>query len=58
MSQDDGIIKPSDTRDILGLGLELAEEERASRFERGSGGGSAQGFSAEADNGGWGVFRM
>ena len=58
---DDGIIKPSDTRDVLGLALELAEEEKMSRSE-GVGGGGAAGargeIGADGDAGGWGVFRM
>lgn len=50
---DDGIIRPSDTRDVLGLALELAEEERA-----GAGVGGRGEIGAEGDAGGWGVFRM
>ncbi|KAK4687423.1 3-methylcrotonyl-CoA carboxylase beta subunit, partial [Tremellales sp. Uapishka_1] len=46
---DDGIIHPSDTRDILGLGLELAADEREGRKMEGS---------REGDGGDWGVFRM
>jgi 3-methylcrotonyl-CoA carboxylase beta subunit len=53
---DDGIIKPSDTRDILGLALELAEEEKLSRVD-GSAGGRGE-IGADGDAGGWGVFRM
>lgn len=57
--QDDGIIKPSDTRDVLGLALELADEERAGRIAEGGGGGGGRGeIGAEGDSGGWGVFRM
>ncbi|UOH80330.1 hypothetical protein LQV05_002981 [Cryptococcus neoformans] len=53
---DDGIIKPSDTRDILGLTLELAHDERAKRPH---GGQVTRGeIGADGDNGDWGVFRM
>ncbi|WVR03991.1 hypothetical protein IAU60_000990 [Kwoniella sp. DSM 27419] len=55
---DDGIIKPSDTRDLLGLGLELAQEERASRQSLGGGKGSRGEIGADGDAGDWGVFRM
>ncbi|WVF66877.1 hypothetical protein IAT40_001620 [Kwoniella sp. CBS 6097] len=56
---DDGIIAPSDTRDLLGLGLELAHEERASRGASGSGGKGNRGeVGADGDSGDWGVFRM
>ncbi|WWC60104.1 uncharacterized protein I303_102668 [Kwoniella dejecticola CBS 10117] len=58
---DDGIIRPSDTRDLLGLGLELAHEERASRgVGAGSrnGGGTRGEVGADGDAGDWGVFRM
>jgi hypothetical protein len=60
MRQDDGIINPEDTRDVLGLGLELAAEERASRQATGSvaGSGSRGEIGADGDAGGWGVFRM
>ncbi|ODO06164.1 acetyl/propionyl CoA carboxylase [Cryptococcus wingfieldii CBS 7118] len=54
---DDGIIKPTDTRDILGLGLELAHEERALRGH-GSGGGTRGQVGADGDAGDWGIFRM
>lgn len=54
--QDDGIIAPSETRDVLGLGLDLAAEERASRAST-SGGGRGE-VGADGDSGDWGVFRM
>jgi 3-methylcrotonyl-CoA carboxylase beta subunit len=54
--KDDGIIAPSDTRDVLGLGLELAAEEKASRDHGGVGGRGEIG--ADGDSGDWGVFRM
>ncbi|WVW79943.1 hypothetical protein I302_101916 [Kwoniella bestiolae CBS 10118] len=54
---DDGIIKPSDTRDLLGLGLELAHEERASRSSV-KGHGLRGEIGADGDSGDWGVFRM
>lgn len=57
--QDDGIIAPSDTRDILGLGLDLAAEEKASRAAAalGSQGGRGE-IGSDGDSGDWGVFRM
>ncbi|WWC68818.1 uncharacterized protein I206_102753 [Kwoniella pini CBS 10737] len=55
---DDGIIQPSDTRDLLGLGLELAHEERASRMKGGSAGGLRGEIGSDGDAGDWGVFRM
>ncbi|WWC87674.1 uncharacterized protein L201_002565 [Kwoniella dendrophila CBS 6074] len=54
---DDGIIRPSDTRDLLGLGLELAHEERASRGHAG-GNGTRGEIGSDGDAGDWGVFRM
>ncbi|KAG6884759.1 hypothetical protein C0993_008456 [Termitomyces sp. T159_Od127] len=50
---DDGIIKPTDTRDVVGLALALAAREHP----------SASGFGAKSttwdgDNKGYGVFRM
>ncbi|WVQ62783.1 uncharacterized protein L199_000931 [Kwoniella botswanensis] len=56
---DDGIIRPSDTRDLLGLGLELAHEERASRTgNRGNAHENRGEIGADGDSGDWGVFRM
>ncbi|WRT65511.1 uncharacterized protein IL334_002455 [Kwoniella shivajii] len=55
---DDGIIKPSDTRDLLGLGLELAHEERSTRKSVGMGRGNRGEIGADGDSGDWGVFRM
>lgn len=46
---DDGIIRPQDTRDVVGLGLALAARERR------GGSGVAQAPAAE---GAFGVFRM
>ena len=54
---DDGIIRPSDTRDVLGLALELAEEEKMGRAEQVGAGGRGE-IGADGDAGGWGVFRM
>lgn len=50
---DDGIIKPTDTRDTVGLALALSARERGSR-------GSARlgGTTWDGDNKGFGVFRM
>lgn len=57
--QDDGIIAPADTRDVLGLGLELVADERASRGGAGPGGTGSRGeIGADGDAGDWGVFRM
>lgn len=53
---DDGIIEPSETRDVLGLGLELAAEERVMREKRGN--GTRGEIGADGDGGDWGVFRM
>ncbi|BEI82775.1 hypothetical protein CcaverHIS002_0306430 [Cutaneotrichosporon cavernicola] len=53
---DDGIIQPSDTRDVLGLALEVAADEKASR-KQGSGGSRGE-IGADGDSGDWGVFRM
>jgi 3-methylcrotonyl-CoA carboxylase beta subunit len=51
---DDGIIKPTDTRDVVGLGLALAARER-----RGLGGGkNANSTTWDGDAKGFGVFRM
>ena len=50
---DDGIIKPTDTRDTVGLALALSARERGS--------GETGGFSQttwDGDNHGFGVFRM
>ncbi|ORX36350.1 carboxyl transferase domain-domain-containing protein [Kockovaella imperatae] len=55
---DDGIIEPSDTRDVLGLGLDLAAEELALRKQGGGGHGQRGEIGADGDAGDWGVFRM
>jgi 3-methylcrotonyl-CoA carboxylase beta subunit len=44
---DDGIIKPTDTRDVVGLGLSLAKKQRLSGRTNTYGSGN-----------GFGVFRM
>lgn len=54
---DDGIIQPRDTRDVLGLAIELAADEKASRPASGGDGGRGE-IGADGDAGGWGVFRM
>lgn len=54
---DDGIIQPSDTRDVLGLALEVAADEKASRPQGGNGGSRGE-IGADGDSGDWGVFRM
>lgn len=48
---DDGIIKPTDTRDVIGLGLALAARERGPASGRGS-------TTWDGDSKGYGVFRM
>ena len=49
---DDGIIKPTDTRDVVGLGLALAAREKFSVGQRlGS-------TTWDGDGKGYGVFRM
>ncbi|KAG6832160.1 hypothetical protein H0H92_004891 [Tricholoma furcatifolium] len=50
---DDGIIKPTDTRDVVGLALALSARERTSSL--GAGLGST---SWDGDRKGFGVFRM
>ncbi|KAF9448234.1 carboxyl transferase [Macrolepiota fuliginosa MF-IS2] len=49
---DDGIIKPTDTRDVLGLGLGIVNRERILR------GGKSGTTTWDGDNKGFGVFRM
>lgn len=51
---DDGIIKPTDTRDVLGLGLALAARERPT--SRGT--GSIGSTTWDGNGNGFGVFRM
>jgi len=51
---DDGIIKPTDTRDVVGLGLALASRERPTSRGRGSVGSTTW----DGDGKGFGVFRM
>lgn len=50
---DDGIIKPTDTRDTLGLALALATRERGGRSAS-----SRYGTTWDGDGKGFGVFRM
>lgn len=50
---DDGIIKPTDTRDTLGLALALAARERGGRDTS-----SHTGTTWDGDGKGFGVFRM
>lgn len=54
---DDGIIAPSDTRDVLGLGLQLAHDERVTRAAGGRAGSRGE-IGADGDGGDFGVFRM
>ncbi|KAG1752531.1 carboxyl transferase [Suillus paluster] len=51
---DDGIIKPTDTRDVVGLGLALAARKRPTSRGRGSVGSTTW----DGDGKGFGVFRM
>ncbi|KAH7930653.1 carboxyl transferase [Leucogyrophana mollusca] len=51
---DDGIIKPTDTRDVVGLGLALAARERPGA----RGHGNAGSTTWDGSNRGFGVFRM
>ncbi|KAG5654599.1 hypothetical protein H0H81_011574 [Sphagnurus paluster] len=51
---DDGIIKPTDTRDVVGLGLALSARERRSK----SGRTGVSSTTWDGDNKGFGVFRM
>jgi hypothetical protein len=50
---DDGIIKPTDTRDVVGLGLALAARKRS-----GAGGRGVSSTTWDGDGKGFGVFRM
>ncbi|ESK95163.1 methylcrotonoyl- carboxylase [Moniliophthora roreri MCA 2997] len=52
---DDGIIKPTDTRDVVGLGLALAARRRP--WQGGAGGGRHS-TTWDGNAKGWGVFRM
>ncbi|KJA29800.1 hypothetical protein HYPSUDRAFT_60651 [Hypholoma sublateritium FD-334 SS-4] len=49
---DDGIIRPTDTRDVVGLGLALVARER------GPGAGRGRSVTWDGDAKGFGVFRM
>jgi len=49
---DDGIIKPTDTRDVLGLGLGIVNRDRILR------GGRFGSTTWDGSNNGFGVFRM
>jgi 3-methylcrotonyl-CoA carboxylase beta subunit len=53
---DDGIIKPTETRDAVGLGLALAARQRRSSSAPFSSGLS--GFSWDGEHRGFGVYRM
>ena len=50
---DDGIIKPTDTRDTVGLALALAARERGT-----TGGSGRSPTTWDGDGKGFGVFRM
>lgn len=50
---DDGILRPQDTRDALGLGLALSKRKKG-----GAGGAAAGGTTWDGEGKGWGVFRM
>lgn len=51
---DDGIIRPTDTRDVLGLALGLARRNERSR----RGGAGYEGTTWDGEGRGFGVFRM
>ncbi|KIK04716.1 hypothetical protein K443DRAFT_4471 [Laccaria amethystina LaAM-08-1] len=51
---DDGIIKPTDTRDVVGLGLGIVTRERALRGRKSVGGSTTW----DGNGNGFGVFRM
>ena len=51
---DDGIIKPVDTRDTVGLALALSARERGHGAQRGRSGATTW----DGDGKGFGVFRM
>jgi len=53
---DDGIIKPTETRDVVGLGLALAARYRGT--SRPSDSSSLSGVSWDGERRGFGVFRM
>jgi hypothetical protein len=53
---DDGIIKPTETRDVVGLGLALAARQRGS--SRPSQASSLSGLSWDGESRGFGVYRM
>lgn len=52
---DDGIIKPTETRDVVGLGLALATRQRVSSCLSRA---SSSGISWDGEGRGFGVFRM
>ncbi|KIJ41182.1 hypothetical protein M422DRAFT_30200 [Sphaerobolus stellatus SS14] len=51
---DDGIIRPTDTRDVVGLGLAISSRQRAST----GGLGVRRGLSWDGEGRGMGIFRM
>ena len=53
---DDGIIKPTETRDVVGLGLALAARQRGS--SRPSGTSGLSGVTWDGEGKGFGVYRM
>ncbi|KAI0253491.1 carboxyl transferase [Lactifluus subvellereus] len=56
---DDGIIKPTETRDVVGLGLALAARQRGcSSASRKSFSSGLSGFSWDGERRGFGVYRM
>ncbi|KAH9953296.1 carboxyl transferase [Russula dissimulans] len=54
---DDGIIKPTDTRDVVGLALALAARQRGSSHPSRASSGSS-GMSWDGEGRGFGVYRM
>ena len=56
---DDGIIKPTETRDVVGLGLALAARQRgSSSASRKSFSSDLSGLSWDGERKGFGVYRM
>jgi len=55
---DDGIIKPTDTRDVVGLALALAARQRGSSHPSRASLSGSSGMSWDGEGRGFGVYRM